>query len=462
MAAHQRQLDAAHAGVANAQQQMLAHKQTVDAFDAARAQAAAEAAARKAKDAATEAAAGLGQRPVAPGAQAEHGGVVNPWADKPVVDGQNLSSKIEATQKSVAQGMGQRMGSRALSGAVAGAGTGYMAADDEHKGQGALTGAAAGGALGAGIGHFDAERARVLATRPLQAQMHGVHDAAKASAAAKELAALQNAPATNHLAGAGAGAVASGLTARGEEQNKTAEDLEMHPYGKIAADSAAPIELGTEKIAGLMSRLLTGAGIGAGLGGGAGYLYGGRTDPSNQMDFARRGALLGTLAGGAGGVFSHQLANHAMTPGMPHPGVALSDKALGAAAAGGTALLGGMAMKAITGEKNVEEEAAKSKALGTLAASVEAHDAILRTLAPAQAQTFLKVVSTDQTLAHADKQLLEEAFDTMCKTAPRLATDTGAVKSFLREVASYGTGPNYITIKNLAEAERAVSQTYKA
>ena len=50
----------------------------------------------------------------------------------------------------------------------------------------------------------------------------------------------------------------------------------------------------------------------------------------------------------------------------------------------------------------------------------------------------------------------------MRKAAPRLATDVSAVRSFLREIASYGTGPNYVTIKNLAEAEKALNQTYTA
>lgn len=390
-----------------------------------------------------------------PGSGADH----NPWSDKNVAPNMDLTDKIKAEQTASDALMRPRIGSRAVSGALGGAATGYIAADDDHKAQGALVGGAAGGALGAGVGHVQAERAKTLVTRPLQATMHGVHDAAKGTAAATELAALHKGPTSNYQYGAGAGALASGLTSRGgrpdDQRVASAEDDEMHPYEKIA---------GLEKDAGLLSRLVTGAGIGTGLGAGAGWVLGNRDPNLSAQDrdgYLRRGAVLGMLAGGAGGAFAHQLANHAANPALPHPGGALSDKMVAAMGAGGASLAGGMAYHAFTGS-NQDADTAKSKALGTIAAQNEAHSVASTVFAPAQSAAFARVVQSDQTLAHADPELLSDSFETMRKAAPRLATDISAVRSFLREVASYGTGPNYVTIKNLAEAEKALNQTYTA
>lgn len=65
------------------------------------------------------------------------------------------------------------------------------------------------------------------------------------------------------------------------------------------------------------------------------------------------------------------------------------------------------------------------------------------------------------TLAHNPhgEQLVQEAYDTMVKVAPTLSTDINAVRSWLREAVIGGAGVNYATIKNLAEAERAVAGT---
>lgn len=67
----------------------------------------------------------------------------------------------------------------------------------------------------------------------------------------------------------------------------------------------------------------------------------------------------------------------------------------------------------------------------------------------------------DDVIARADKQQLAEAYHTMARFAPTLATDKNAVKTFLRESVLYGTGPNPMGIKQLAEAERAVTNTDK-
>lgn len=473
-----RSLDAVDAEIAHHTRAAQAHKEGIDSYHAEVEEARQAAEARKAEIAARDASLKPSERGSAPGSAAEHGGVQNPWASLPIVNGHNMAETIASRQAATGALMNQRTGERALSGALAGAGTGYLAADDEHKGQGALVGAAAGGGLGAGIGHFEGERAKELVTRPLQAKMHGVSDPTLAAKATKELEGLQSGSATNRLAGAGAGAVASGLTSRGakrEDETKTAsseeraaslpEDGSMHPYAKLAKDEAEKNGDGQEKIANLLGRLLGGAAVGGGLGAGAGYFMGQR-DPSlsddDRSSYMRRGALLGGIGGGAAGAFSHQLAQHAVTPGMAHPGMALSDKVLAGLTATGVTGLGALATKAWNGPSNADADSAKSKALGTMAAQDEAHSMAVKALAPTQMMVFDAVLREDPSLAHADPQLLHDSFETMRKTAPRLSTDKSAVKSFLREVASYGTGPNYITIKNLAETEKALNQTFKA
>ena len=68
----------------------------------------------------------------------------------------------------------------------------------------------------------------------------------------------------------------------------------------------------------------------------------------------------------------------------------------------------------------------------------------------------------DDVIARADKQQLAEAYHTMSRFAPTLATDKNAVKTFLRESVLYGAGPNPMAIKQLAEAEEAVNPRPKA
>jgi len=75
----------------------------------------------------------------------------------------------------------------------------------------------------------------------------------------------------------------------------------------------------------------------------------------------------------------------------------------------------------------------------------------------AQRSVFETLKTEDDVLAQADPQQLLETFHTMVRFAPTLATDKNAVKTFLRESALYGTGPNFVGIKQLADAESAVT-----
>lgn len=76
-----------------------------------------------------------------------------------------------------------------------------------------------------------------------------------------------------------------------------------------------------------------------------------------------------------------------------------------------------------------------------------------------QRQNVLSELQTeDDVLAKADPTQINEAYHTMVRFAPTLATDKNAVKTFLRESILYGTGPNFTTIKQLADAEGAVNR----
>lgn len=64
---------------------------------------------------------------------------------------------------------------------------------------------------------------------------------------------------------------------------------------------------------------------------------------------------------------------------------------------------------------------------------------------------------TDSVLANADDATLMEAYHTMTRFAPVLSTDKNAVRSFLRQAVMSGSGPDFMSIKLLADSERAVT-----
>ncbi len=63
----------------------------------------------------------------------------------------------------------------------------------------------------------------------------------------------------------------------------------------------------------------------------------------------------------------------------------------------------------------------------------------------------------DPILHDADDTELMDAYHTMTRFAPVLSTDKNAVRSFLRQAIMSGTGPDYVTIKLLADSENAVT-----
>lgn len=76
---------------------------------------------------------------------------------------------------------------------------------------------------------------------------------------------------------------------------------------------------------------------------------------------------------------------------------------------------------------------------------------------PKRAQIFAQLVKTDDIIGNADKRSLMEAYDSMSKFAPTLSTNISATRSFLREAAQHDGGIDYMTIKGLGQAERAIT-----
>lgn len=63
----------------------------------------------------------------------------------------------------------------------------------------------------------------------------------------------------------------------------------------------------------------------------------------------------------------------------------------------------------------------------------------------------------DPVLSAADDKTLMEAYHTMTRFAPTLSTDKNAVRSFLRQAVMSGSGPDYMSIKLIADSERSVT-----
>jgi hypothetical protein len=63
----------------------------------------------------------------------------------------------------------------------------------------------------------------------------------------------------------------------------------------------------------------------------------------------------------------------------------------------------------------------------------------------------------DSIIKQAPAGEISQAYSSMVRFAPTLSTDINAVRSYLRESVMSGAGPNYATIKALADAENTVT-----
>lgn len=266
-----------------------------------------------------------------------------------------------------------------------------------------------------------------------------------ADAGAKGLTGGGASPTAKGLAGLAGGV--GGLVAGGSMANNI--------FGRTGAGQrldAARKEEEPEKTASLPPALLRALG-GAGIGGLAGGAIGGMASHARGGDVGQ-GAAMGALGGaglgaGIGGLSSG-------VSGAAQKGI--KDKMLSGGAmglmSGAGALFGGALMRGVTGDSDAN--VAKSKEVGKMLAQQEMKQKSTMELAPLQQQAFQKAMM-DPTVSRADQELLQSSFETMKRFAPNLSADPNAVKSFLTEVTTWGTGPSYATLKNLADAERAVA-----
>lgn len=157
---------------------------------------------------------------------------------------------------------------------------------------------------------------------------------------------------------------------------------------------------------------------------------------------------LGAGALGAGlGVGGTLAAQHYMNRTPPTPDATLSaglaDEAMGGSDSVWGSLLGGLASGAA--QATAKDLLPRMWRGGRVMAAGDP-DAV-----------FSSVAKNDELLAGADRKSLQTSFETMRRFAPTLATDPNAVRAYLREAATSGSGVNYNTIKLLADAEKAVN-----
>lgn len=80
---------------------------------------------------------------------------------------------------------------------------------------------------------------------------------------------------------------------------------------------------------------------------------------------------------------------------------------------------------------------------------------------PKQRNVLNNLTSEDEILSGVNPEDINQAYGTLSRFAPTLATDPNAVRSFLREAATTGGGADYASIANLARAEQTVNPMYK-
>ena len=223
----------------------------------------------------------------------------------------------------------------------------------------------------------------------------------------------------------------------------------------------------TASFADLAKSVLGGTAIGAAGGAGLGALSSYMRDDDVGRG-ALRGGAAGAALGGLGGTLRHmtggfnpavmarhsgEAAFHAVNPGQGgalHTGISKAMEGVGLGVGAGVA---GLAGAAAFGSAETREM--RDKELGKFQAMQEIRQYQGSHLAPLHDAAFAKS-QQDEVISRADPALMQSSFNTMKKFAPNLAADHNAVTSFLRESAAFGTGPSYATLKNLADAEKAV------
>lgn len=237
----------------------------------------------------------------------------------------------------------------------------------------------------------------------------------------------------------------------------------MADFDKIAeALAASPLKTavvqGMRKEADLrtsLMRALGGTAVGGAAGGGLGALMA-HLQGGDVAAGARKGAIGGAGFGGMVGGLSGMAPTGTLStvPAVALPAVA------GASLRSLTDAFTNNVTGTITGGGGAAAEQAQ-KEMGRFSAQQQIKQQQTVNLAPQHVTAFARA-SQDDVIAHADPELMHSSFETMKRFAPNLAADPNAVKSFLRESATWGTGPSYATLKNLADAERAIVGAYGA
>lgn len=151
------------------------------------------------------------------------------------------------------------------------------------------------------------------------------------------------------------------------------------------------------------------------------------------------GLPLGVLATGLGGALSDKLKGSLNPKAFGEKKDPLHMAASSAASSFGSAL-------GAAGLDLLKDMAAKAMSAASSAGDQSARMAILQQLK-----------HEDMVLSQADDKVLMEAFHTMTRFAPVLSTDKNMVRSFLRTSVMSGAGPDFTTIRLLADSERAVN-----
>jgi len=144
-------------------------------------------------------------------------------------------------------------------------------------------------------------------------------------------------------------------------------------------------------------------------------------------------------------------------PKLPKPdqfGQNLAEATSLAAILGSGTLLSKMVLNNLFGNEDVIKEV--NKETGKINAKQIFKGQMLIALKPRHNLVFNMLTKEDDIISKADKKQMKSTFETMKRFAPNLAADENAARSFLREHATYDTGPNYATLKSLADAEKMI------
>jgi hypothetical protein len=307
-----------------------------------------------------------------------------------------------------------------VAGGIPGALVGGAVADDDQRAEGAAAGLLAGTA-----GLYGA---RGLLRTDMGRRLHPVVDVGIHQSAAP-------------AAGIGAGALVNYLS-----PDESASKIASSPL-KLAVLRAMTKQADLRTS---LMRALGGAAVGGAVGGGGGALMA-HLQGGDVAANARKGAIGGAGLGMMGGALSGFTPRGSLA-GMPADALT---KGTGAALTGIGAAFGAHLTSPISGGGGAAAEQAQRE-LGKFNGQQAIKQQQSVSLAPQQDAAF-RQAQQDEVIQQADPALVASSFATMKRFAPNLAADPNAVRSFLRESATWNSGPSYATLKNLADAERAVA-----